>query len=312
MTLSVEALVLERKDGVHLLGPLDLAVAPGERLAILGESGSGKSLLVQALFGALPPTVVAVGGRITGFGSGVTGAGWDREGIAGVRLGWVTQDPGQVLNPFLTLEESLVLLPGVHRKEPKATAIRRLAPLLERLRLPADPAFLRRFPREVSGGQRQRLALAVALSCDPEVLVLDEPTSALDPKAEQAFLDLVRDLQQERHLGCLWITHNLRVASTVADRLLILYGGVPLEAGPTPRLLASPSHPYTARLLEAAHRLPSLEAGFLPAPEDRPSGCPFRPRCHRSSARCAAWKPWVGTPHDGWRCEQPLEPRPAP
>jgi oligopeptide/dipeptide ABC transporter ATP-binding protein len=147
----------------------------------------------------------------------------------------------------------------------------------------------------------------MALSCDPELLILDEPTTALDPLAQRAFLDLMLDLQRERGLGFLWITHDLALASLACDRLLVLYGGQPLEAGPTARLLSAPRHPYTARLVEAARRQPSIESGFLPAPEDRPEGCPYQQRCSRTQTGCSNWASWTGSVRDGLRCDAPLE-----
>ncbi len=307
MSLLVEDLILQRADGVRLLGPVSLALAPGERLGLVGESGSGKSLLMQALFGVLPDGVTQAGGTISGFGVPLDHPGPARDAICGSRLTWVPQDPLQALNPLLTLRDHLALLPGLHRKEPPSTALARLAPLLKRLRLPADGGFLSRLPHQISGGQRQRLCLAMALSCDPELLVLDEPTTALDPLVQKAFMDLVLDLQRERGLGFLWITHDLAVAAAVCDQLLVLYGGSPMEAGPVTQVLASPRHPYTARLVGAARREPSSEAGFLPAPQERPPGCPFQPRCPSVQSRCAHWGPWQGTLAQGLRCERPLE-----
>jgi oligopeptide/dipeptide ABC transporter ATP-binding protein len=285
---------------------LDLDLALGDRLGLVGESGSGKSLLIQALFGVLPRGVAQAEGDITAFGTRLDQPGPDRDRIRGARLAWVPQDPLQALNPFMTVAEQLALLPGVHRKERKEAALARLAPLLERLRLPQDRAFLKRFPHELSGGQRQRLCLAMALSCDPDLLVLDEPTTALDPGVQAEFLELIREIQAERSFGFLWITHDLGVVASLCDRILVLYGGEPMEAGPAARLLENPRHPYTARLLSAARREPSMEGGFLPAPGERPAGCPFAPRCDRARSSCAAWGPWQGTRSDGFRCERPL------
>jgi oligopeptide/dipeptide ABC transporter ATP-binding protein len=308
MSLVVDGLILQRADGVRLLGPLSLELAPGDRLGLVGESGSGKSLLLRALFGVLPPGVAQAAGSITAFGTRLEQSGPERDHIRGARLAWVPQDPLLALNPFLTLGEHLALLPGIHRQEAPRLAIGRLQPLLEQLGLPGDRAFLARRPHQLSGGQRQRLCLAMALSCDPELLVLDEPTTALDPLAQRAYLDLIFGLQRERGLGFLWIAHDLAVAAEVCERLLVLYGGEPLEAGPTEALLAAPRHPYTARLLEAVRRQPSGEGGFLAAPKARGTGCPFRPRCPRTQTRCATWGPWRGTPAAGLRCERPLEP----
>ena len=308
MTLQIRELRLARRDGAHLLGPLDLDLAPGDRLGLVGESGSGKSLLVQALFGVLPEGVSLASGTLSAFGADLSRPGRARDAVRGARLAWVPQDPLQALNPFLSVGDHLALLPGVHRRERKAAALRRLAPLLDRLRLPGEPAFLKRFPHQLSGGQRQRLCLAMALSCDPELLILDEPTTALDPLAQKAFLDLVLELQGERGLSFLWITHDLGLASLACERLLVVYGGEAVEAGPAVRLLSAPRHPYTARLLTAARRQPSIEAGFLPAPQDRPAGCPFQPRCPDRQGSCVDWSPWRGTPEHGLRCDRPLQP----
>ena len=181
MSLDIDALVLQRTDGVRLLGPLSLTLAPGHRLGLVGESGSGKSLLLQALFGVLPTGVEQSGGSITAFGTRLEQPGPARDQVRGARLAWVPQEPLQALNPFLTLGEHLALLPGIHRQEAPQAALARLRPLLEQLGLPGDAAFLARLPHQLSGGQRQRLCLAMALSCDPALLVLDEPTTALDP-----------------------------------------------------------------------------------------------------------------------------------
>lgn len=299
MSLSLRNLVLEREDGVRLLGPLDLDLAPGDRLGLAGESGSGKSLLVKALFSVLPRGVRQATGQATAYGHQLERPGQEH------RMAWVPQDHGSALNPLLTVQQHLNLLPRTLRGEPIQATLSRLAPLLERLGLPRERLFLGRRPHQLSGGQRQRLCLAMALSCDPELLVLDEPTSALDGRARDRFLETVLELQRERGLGFLWITHDLDLAGRACDRLLVLYGGSLVEAGPTTRLLSAPRHPYTARLLQAAQGLPSREGGFLSAPEDRPAGCPFQPRCSASIPSCQNTPPWLGTREEGLRCFHP-------
>ncbi len=306
MSLLVDRLSLTREDGTELLAPLRLSLAPGDRLGLVGESGSGKSLLAQAIFGVLPKGVRQVGGALTAFGVRMDRLSKARDRIRGSRLAWVPQDPVQALNPFLKVRHHLTLLPGIHRGESESAALARLGSLLERLRLPTDRSFLAKYPHELSGGQRQRLLLAQALSCDPDLLVLDEPTTALDPTVQAEFLSLMLELQAERGLGFLWISHDLGVVAAVTTSLMVLYGGHLMEAGPTSRLIQSPRHPYTIRLLAAARREPATEAGFLAAPGERVEGCPFRPRCPVALGRCAQWRPWVGADQDGLRCEHPV------
>ncbi|HJW72345.1 MAG TPA: ABC transporter ATP-binding protein [Geothrix sp.] len=305
MTLEIDNLSLSRADGVPLLGPVSLALAPGMRLGLVGESGSGKSLLVRALFGTLPEGVHQTGGSILAFGVPMDRPGPGRDQVRGARLAWIPQDPGEALNPLLTLGDQLSLLPGVHRRESRQKTLTRLGPLLDRLGLPTGRAFLNRFPSEISGGQRQRICLVMALSCDPGLLILDEPTTALDVQAQRAFLDLLLEVQAERNLGFLWVTHDLALAATACDRLLVIYGGFLLETGPTSQLLTSPRHPYTTRLLAAALGRPHQESGFLPAPEDRPLGCPFQPRCRSARKSCETWSPWRASHEFGLRCDHP-------
>lgn len=306
MSLEVDGLTLTRADGMPLLGPITLGLAPGERLGLVGESGSGKSLLVRALFGTLPAGVRQSAGSARAFGIPMDRASRARDHVRGARLAWVPQEPAQALNPLLTLGEHLTLLPGIHQGESHQQALARQAPLLDRLGLPTGKTFLNRFPHQVSGGQRQRLCLAMALSCSPSLLILDEPTTALDPRTQRAFLSLVLELQREQDLGFIWITHDLALAGEACDRLLVLYGGALLEAGPTSRLLTKPRHPYSARLLAAAKRQPNQESGHLSAPEHRPQGCPFRPRCTKAQTACTGWKPWQGNLGNGFRCNHPI------
>ncbi|MDE3246872.1 MAG: ABC transporter ATP-binding protein, partial [Acidobacteriota bacterium] len=269
MSLVVDRLSLARTDGVQLLASFSLKLGPGDRLGLVGESGSGKSLLARAIFGVLPDGVQRSGGSLKAYGTALERPSGDRDRLRGRRLAWVPQDPLQALNPFLRVQDHLALLPGIHLGESTAQTVARLAPLMERLRLPTDRPFLGKYPYELSGGQRQRLLLAQALSCGPELLVLDEPTTALDPTVQADFLSLMLELQAERSLGYLWISHDLGVVASVTERLMVLYGGEVMEAGPTQRLLRAPRHPYTQRLLQAARREPSEEAGFLPGPAER-------------------------------------------
>jgi len=308
MSLLIQNLELCRHDKVSLLGPLNLSLEPGARVALVGESGSGKSLLAQAIMGVLPPGVRMSGGSVEAFGCRMDQPSHDRQTLRQRRLAWIPQDPLMALNPLVRVQDHLVLRPWVHSPDCRQKVLEQMRPLLEHLRLPTDSSFLRRFPLEISGGQRQRVVLAMTLAWNPELLILDEPTSALDPDLQQEFLNLMTAIHREGKLGWLWITHDLEVAATVADRVLVLYGGKALEAGPCDGVLKSPRHPYTRRLLEANRGEPSTEGGFLDAPDHRPAGCPFRPRCPETEPTCVEWRPWQGSSAMGIRCNRSLRP----
>ncbi|MDP2876758.1 MAG: ABC transporter ATP-binding protein [Holophaga sp.] len=308
MSLLIHNLELCRHDKVSLLGPLNLSLEPGARVALVGESGSGKSLLAQAIMGMLPPGVHLARGCVEAFGCRMDQPSQARQTLRQRRIAWVPQDPLMALNPLVQIQDHLVLRPWVHPPESRQKVLEQMRPLLEHLHLPTDSNFLRRFPLEISGGQRQRVVLAMTLAWNPELLVLDEPTSALDPELQQEFLSLMNALHREGGLGWLWITHDLNVAAAVTDRVLVLYGGKVLEAGPCGEVLESPRHPYTRRLREASQGEPSTEGGFLDAPGRRPAGCPFRPRCQETQPTCVEWRPWQGSSEMGIRCNQSLRP----
>lgn len=293
MCLVAQDLTIRTRDGARLLGPLDLRIESGERVGLVGESGSGKSLLGRAMMGFAP----------RGLELFVSRSLMGREpGHDWRHLAWVPQEASMALHPLLSVGEHLTLLAGMCLEEPTSRGKSRLTAMLERLGLPVDGAFLGRFPGQLSGGQRQRLALVMALGAGPRFLILDEPTSALDETSCRAVAELIGELQRERGMGCLWIGHDLGIMASVTDRLLVLYGGTLLEAGPTRRLLASPRSPYLARLIAAARGEPSEDSGFLPAPERWPQGCPFRPRCPDQGQACGEEVTWEGLPEDGVRC----------
>lgn len=191
---------------------------------------------------------------------------------------------------MLTVRDCLTLLPSGRRKDVPED-------LLTALGLPMDGAFLRRTSTTLSGGEKQRLAWVLALSGAPEVLILDEPTAHVEPE----LLPRLERLLRERfwHVAWLWVAHDLPTVAQFTERLLVLYGGHLLEAGPTESLLQRPTHPYTQRLLEAASGIPRLDPGFLQGPRDRAPGCPFSPRC---PSACGDLPPWRGSTHAGVRC----------
>ena len=259
--LRTEALgVTYRGAATPALADISLTLAAGRRLAILGESGSGKSTLALAICNLLPG-----GARITGqivFPAGPPTLGRD--------IGVVFQDPGGSLNPALTIGEQIAEVSVVHRGRTWHAARAEAARLLDRMGIAQATAALSRHPHEFSGGQRQRIALAAALAADPVLLVADEPTSALDTVVQHDIVALLDSLVRERNLALLFVTHDIALASMLADEVAVLYAGALMESGPAAPLFRAPTHPYTRALLAArldldtplAARLPEIGEGF--------------------------------------------------
>lgn len=259
--IAVENLSVAYGSGAKALDTVSLTVAQGHRLAVLGESGSGKSTLAMALCGLLP-----TGTRTTGqiaFPTLTTP-------VLGRDIGVVFQDPAGSLNPVLTIGEQIAEVAVVHRGHSWRTAEAHAARLLDRMGIPRPTDALRRHPHEFSGGQRQRIALAAALAADPVLLVADEPTSALDTVVQHAMVELLDGLVRERGLTLLFVTHDIALASMLADEVAILHAGRLMESGPVAQVFRTPAHAYTRALLAARldldtpiqHRLPEIGPGF--------------------------------------------------
>lgn len=227
--------------GPPALADVSLDLAAGRRLAVLGESGSGKSTLALAICGLL-----AAGARVSGT---VAFPGLAAAPVLGRDIGVVFQDPGGSLNPVLTIGEQIAEVAVVHRGLGWRAAAAQAARLLDRMRIVGAQAALRRHPHEFSGGQRQRIALAAALAADPVLLVADEPTSALDTVVQHEMVELLDGLVRERGLTLLFVTHDIALASMLADEVAVLFGGRLMEAGPVGRVFRHPAHAYTRALL---------------------------------------------------------------
>ncbi|MFI7696704.1 oligopeptide/dipeptide ABC transporter ATP-binding protein [Nonomuraea sp. NPDC049655] len=273
-----------------LVDGVDLTVAAGETVGLVGESGSGKSLTARALVGLLPRGLRAEGSVEVG-GAQLVGAS-ERllRGVRGRRISLLMQDPFAMLNPLRTA--------GAHIAEtlPGRTSRQEIARRLAEVGID-DPAVAGRYPFQLSGGMRQRVALAAALAGDPELLVADEPTTALDATTQHEILALLRRVQEARGMGVLLITHDLRVAFAVCDRVAVMYAGRVVEQGPGPELAAEPAHPYTAGLLAA---LPSAERtlerlvgipGAVPRADAVADVCAFATRCDLAADACTAARP---------------------
>ncbi|MFF7330015.1 dipeptide ABC transporter ATP-binding protein [Streptomyces sp. NPDC008150] len=296
--------VATRGAGAHavVLDGVDLRVAPGECVGVVGESGSGKSLAVRAVVGLLPEGTAVDGGSVRLSGREVLDLPpAARHAVRGRQVALLLQDPFTMLHPQLTcgaqiadgLRAELPALAAARGRRARRTAERReIARRLAEVGL--RPEVADRYPHELSGGMRQRVAVAAALAGDPELLVADEPTTALDAANQGAVLDLLRSLQRGRGMGLVLITHDLRVAFSACDRVYVLYAGAVLEEGRAAELEADPRHPYTAGLLasepsvrERFERLPTIP-GSVPPPGRRGAGCPFADRCPHAAPVCGS------------------------
>ncbi|MFW3169864.1 ABC transporter ATP-binding protein [Geodermatophilus sp. CPCC 206100] len=283
---------------------LSYAVGEGETVAVVGESGSGKSVSVLALLGLLPSGVATVSGQALLHGEDLLTMAPERlRQVRGPGVGMVFQDPMTSLNPVLTVGRQLVEGIRAHGEVTKADARRRAAELLREVGLPDPDRALDRYPHELSGGMRQRVVIAIALSNSPSLLIADEATTALDVTVQAQIIELVETLQADHGTGVIWITHDLGVVAGIADRVLVMYGGRCVEDGTVDDVLERPAHPYTRGLLGALPDLaqPAVDGqppdlatvpGVPPAPTDLPPGCVFWPRCPvRSDPRCETEQP---------------------
>ncbi|MFF2324534.1 MULTISPECIES: ABC transporter ATP-binding protein [unclassified Streptomyces] len=298
--LSVEGLRVAATAGaggpVPILDGVSLEVGRGECIGIVGESGSGKSLAMRAVAGLLPTGTGVTGGSVRIDGQEVlTLTPRERHALRGRRVTLLMQDPFTMLHPQLTcgrqIADGLRGLDGPLRGR-AGKAARRAAVERRLAEVGLGPDVADRYPHELSGGMRQRVAAAAALAGDPELLIADEPTTALDAANQRAVLDLLRGLQRGRGMGLVLITHDLRVAFSACDRVYVLYAGSVLEHGRSHELESAPLHPYTAGLLasepsvrERYAELPAI-AGSVPAPGARSGGCPFADRCAHAAAVC--------------------------
>ena len=288
--LEVDDLHVEfrTRDGVSkAVNGVSFRLDAGETLAVLGESGSGKSVTAQAIMGILdtPPGYVT-GGAIRFQGEDLLRLPESaRRGFRGQRIAMVFQDALSALNPVFPVGWQIGEMFRVHQGMPRAQARERAVELMERVRIPAARERVGDFPHQFSGGMRQRIMIAMALALDPEVIIADEPTTALDVTVQAQIMDLLADLQRERNMGLILITHDLGVVADVADRIAVMYAGRIVEQAPVHELYAQPAHPYTKGLLESIPRvdLKGKElvaiSGLPPSLLRIPPGCAFHPRC---------------------------------
>ncbi|ALJ21942.1 ABC transporter ATP-binding protein [Microbacterium sp. No. 7] len=270
----------------------------GEALGIVGESGSGKSVMARAIMGLMPARSDRTG-EVLFHGRDLLGRSRkELQEIWGKQIAMVFQDPGRSLNPVVRVDRQLTEGMRKHLGVSRSEANSRALDLLKEVGVPDPERRLRAYPHELSGGMRQRVMIAVALACEPELLIADEPTTALDVTIQRQVLDLLRRVQRERNMSLMLISHDLHVVAGRTDRTAVMYAGRLAEVGESHEVFNDPRHQYTAALLGAT---PSLEhprharltviPGSLPSPTDPPPGCRFAPRCSAASDACAAGQP---------------------
>ena len=284
---------------VDAVNGVDLRLQRGEVVALIGESGSGKSVTLRSVMALHPPSRTRIGGSVRVAGREVlTMSRRELADLRGGSVAMIFQEPLLAFDPVYTVGEQIV--EAIRRHEPvgrEAARTRALA-LFERVRIPSPERRLHNYPHEMSGGMRQRAMIALALACNPQVLLADEPTTALDATVQIQILLLLRELQRDLGLSILFVTHDIGAAVEVADRVAVMYAGRIVESGPVRELLRSPRHPYTVALLgsrvnealPAGARLPVIP-GSPPECSALPPGCAFAERCAHAQAACRERQP---------------------
>lgn len=295
--LEVEDLAVEFRTPygiVNAVNGISYTLDPGETLAILGESGSGKSVGAQAVMGIIdsPPGFITEGAIRYKGRDLLQVSEAERRAVRGREISMIFQDALTALNPVFSVGWQIGEMFRVHRGTSRSEAKKRAVELMDRVRIPSAKDRLNDYPHQFSGGMRQRVMIAMALSLDPDILIADEPTTALDVTVQAQIMELLHDLQAETGMGLILITHDLGVVADVSDRLAVMYAGKIVETGSVYDIFGNPAHPYTEGLMASIPRIDQKGEDLSPirgAPPNLmriPPGCPFHPRCPYARQRC--------------------------
>ena len=302
---------------VRAVNGVSFDLEEGSTLGIVGESGSGKSQSVLAMLGLLASNGRATGSAIYQGENLLSMPAKKLNRIRGNRLSMIFQDPMTSLNPYLSIERQMTEVLELHKNMTRRAAKKRAIDMLESVRIPEAAHRIDQYPHELSGGMRQRVMIAMALLCEPQVLFADEPTTALDVTVQAQILQLLRNLQHDFGTAIVLITHDLGVVAGLCEKVMVMYGGRVMEHCSADNLFARPSHPYTIGLLRALPRLDQSDAPLVGIPGNPPnmahppSGCPFQERCIDASQRCAdstpPLEPFAGDTTWLRACYRPVE-----
>ncbi|MFB6104141.1 MAG: ABC transporter ATP-binding protein [Halobacteriaceae archaeon] len=282
------------KETIHAVDGISFDIHEGETVGLVGESGSGKSVTARSILGLIEAPGVIETGEIWYRGDDLTADNWD-EHRGDIAI--VFQDPINTLNPVYTVGNQIREALRIHQDLRGSAAREEAIRLLEEVGIPDAPRRVSEYPHQFSGGMRQRAVIAIALACNPDLLVCDEPTTALDVTIQAQILELLADLQDQEDLAILFITHDMGVIEETADRVNVMYAGEIVESAPVTELFTNPKHPYTQGLLASIpgrttqdERLPTIE-GEVPTPTEPPTDCRFHPRCPERFEPCDAVHP---------------------
>jgi oligopeptide/dipeptide ABC transporter ATP-binding protein len=311
-------------DGVaKAVDGVSFALSPGETLSLVGESGCGKTVTALSILRLIPdPPGRTVGGEIRFRGRDLLKlSNAEIRKVRGNDISMIFQEPMTSLNPVFTVGYQIAEAVILHQKLGKRAAFDKAAEMLDKVGIPDAPRRAKDYPHQLSGGMRQRVMIAMALSCNPQVLIADEPTTALDVTIQAQILDLMMKLKEDLGTAIIYITHDFGVVAETAQRVAVMYAGVVVEQGDVETIFRDPRHPYTQGLLTSVPRLDTQKGtrlseipGVVPGLYELPSGCKFSPRCPHAQDRCLEKEPPLFSVHDGQttRCwlEDPEDPLP--